>query len=225
MNSQIEILLKKESEKLGMTLSKLMLESFEEYMRLLDEWGKKINLTSLKSPEEVVRFHFLDSLTLVAYLPRANNLSLVDVGSGAGFPGAVCALMKPGWNVTLVERVQKKAGFLAVLRRTLDLSNVEIMAQDIAKVSNLFDVAVSRATFPPIEWVNLGTRLIRAGGLLVAMTSLENAPAGPCKEDFVEAMNLEYTVGRKHRALLGWTKNVPRGTNSSEPLSRRLLTP
>lgn len=88
MEQAAEIILKQGASALGLPLSPDLVQRFATYARLLHEWNSKINLTSLHAGEDVVRFHFLDSLTLVASLPE-RPASLVDVGTGAGFPGMI----------------------------------------------------------------------------------------------------------------------------------------
>ena len=99
----------------------------EKYMDLLDTWGCKMPLTSIREPEEVVRFHFGESIFALS-LGEIENGRLADVGSGAGFPGLALKLAKPGMQVTSIEPNKKKCAFLHEVVRTLDLQGTEIVA-------------------------------------------------------------------------------------------------
>src|SRR5271163_180076 len=97
------------------------------YLDLLLKWNARTNLTAVREPEEIVRRHFGESLFAAQYLdPSASTL--LDLGSGAGFPGLPIALLHPGISVTLAESQNKKATFLREVVRTLNLPNVEVWA-------------------------------------------------------------------------------------------------
>lgn len=211
MNSQARSMLLRGAQELGVTLSDAAVAALDRYAQLLAEWGAQINLTALHSLEDVVQLHFLDSLALVAKLPETEGLRLVDVGSGAGFPGAVCALLRPTWDVTLVERVQKKAAFLMTLRRTLGLGKIKVVAADVSREGGKFDVAVSRAAFPPATWLQVAMPLVE-DGRIYAMVAPGDAPATPAGFRLTES--LEYSIGGRTRLILGWQRDVPRGTLS-----------
>lgn len=159
------------AEDLGVALPSAALGGFQRYLARLLEWNQKINLTSVTAPDEVVRKHFADSLALVPWLGEARTL--VDVGSGGGFPGAVVALARPGLAVTLVEPSTKRAAFLRVLVRELPLPRVEVRAERIeatvAALGPRFDAAVSRATWDVPEWLERGRALVHPGGSVFAM--------------------------------------------------------
>jgi 16S rRNA (guanine527-N7)-methyltransferase len=159
-------------------------DALDRYLALLTTWNRRINLTGVRDPDEIRRKHFDDSLAVVGHLP-AEAGRLVDVGSGAGFPGAVLALARPDLEVTLVESNQKKAAFLRALVRELSLANVLVEAERIEALRERegfqpFDVAISRATFAVPEWLELGSSLVVPGGLVIAMegAELNDLPAG-----------------------------------------------
>lgn len=202
---------------LGLALSVETLTRIAIYDELLRQWGSKMNLTAipLDDPARIATHHFLDSLACVARLPEASALprpTLVDVGSGAGFPGALCALLRPDLQVTLVERVGKKAAFLQTLRRELGLSfGVEscdaerLIADD---PSQRFGIAVSRAALPPPQWLALGLRLVAPGGYVLAMTgAAEPTPAADGGELLAEET---YDVGAGAKRLLTWQRRSAR---------------
>jgi 16S rRNA (guanine527-N7)-methyltransferase len=154
-----------------------MKDQLDRYLALLETWNKRINLTSVRDANEIRRKHFDDSLAVVPHLP-AEARTLVDVGSGAGFPGAVLALARPDLAVTLVESNNKKVAFLRTVARELGLANVTVDASRIEAVRDRqgfvpFDVAISRATFAVPDWLTLGLTLVRPGGLVIAMEGAE----------------------------------------------------
>jgi 16S rRNA (guanine527-N7)-methyltransferase len=132
------------------------------YRDELRRWNRKINLVSFKTDEELASRHFLDSLAALRFLPA--GASVVDIGSGAGFPGCVIALARPDLNVVLIESILKKANFLRHLIRTLALGNLSV-SHDRAEntAPGAFDIALGRAVAAPGEFVHLAKRLIKPG--------------------------------------------------------------
>lgn len=98
-------------------------EKFEKYEKLLREWSAKMNLVAPSTLSDIKNRHFKDSAQLADFLPK--NVNIVDLGSGAGFPGVVLAIL--GWNVTCIESISKKAGFLSILKQELNLPNLTII--------------------------------------------------------------------------------------------------
>jgi 16S rRNA (guanine527-N7)-methyltransferase len=199
----VEHLLHRGAAELGLPLEPAVRQQFDRYRRLLAAWGQKMNLTAVRDPEQVVIRHFLDSLALVRRLPTLLELpapTLVDVGSGAGLPGAVCALLRPELAVTLVERVNKKAAFLLTLRRELGL-RYEVFADDAVKLRSQFGIVVSRAALPLPRWVALGSQLVAPGGVVLAMTSLSE-PLPPLPPTLRLTADETYDVGAGPHRLL-----------------------
>jgi len=131
-------------------LSDLQLEQFKKYSELLLEWNEKMNLTAITEPRDVVTKHFIDSLYGLKFLN--GNKNIIDVGTGAGFPGVPLKIANPEFNLTLLDSLNKRLTFLNEVKRNLSLDSVEMIhsrAEDGAKVSSAlresFDGAVSRA--------------------------------------------------------------------------------
>lgn len=101
----------------------------QKYMTLLEKWAGRVSLTSIRDPEEIVRFHFGESI-FALHVSQINNGRLADVGSGAGFPGLAIKLARPKLSTTLIEPNKKKSAFLHEVARTLDLSDVQILPTD-----------------------------------------------------------------------------------------------
>lgn len=153
------------------------LEQFFEYMELLIEWNEKMNLTAITDPEEIILKHFIDSITILNEIP--NNSKIVDVGTGAGFPGIPLSIMNPTLKITLVDSLNKRLIFLQEVVNKLQLKNVEIIharAEEFGqnkKYRESFDVATSRAV------ANLSTLseylipLVKVGGKVISMKAAD----------------------------------------------------
>lgn len=127
------------------TLSDDQLAKLEEHYSLLTHWNKKINLTRISKFDEIVKLHFCESLFLGRALP-SHPLRIVDVGSGAGFPGIPVAILRPDCSVDLVESHQRKAVFLREASR--NLPNVRVLAVRAESCDPVYDWMVARAVRP-----------------------------------------------------------------------------
>ena len=170
-------------------MSDSLAEKLDRYLGLLTTWNRRINLTAVRDPDDVRRKHFDDSLAVLPFVPDEAR-TLVDAGSGAGFPGAVLALARPSLAVTLVESSHKKAAFLRTLVRELPLGNVQVEASRVEALPQRqrfvpFDVAISRATWEVPEWLRIGSTLVRPGGLVIGMEgeALHDLPASARRVD------------------------------------------
>ena len=149
---------------------------FRRYFSELVEWNRNVNLTAIVDPDEVAAKHFRDSLSVARAIPDETLAggSLVDVGSGAGFPGLPLKIAWPGLRVTLVESVGKKTAFLRHIVDTLQLEWVEVhngRAETLAREPRLresFDVATARAVAHMAALAELTLPFCKAGGTVVA---------------------------------------------------------
>jgi 16S rRNA (guanine527-N7)-methyltransferase len=156
-----------EAAELGVPVDETTAARLGRYLDELVRWGRRINLTSSLDEAALAR-HTVDSLVIVPHVPV--EARVVDVGSGGGFPGIVLACARPAQRITLVESVGKKAAFLAHAARSIGLSQVVVENRRAESLSGSgFDVAVSRAAMAPAEWLALGRRLVRPGGLVLCM--------------------------------------------------------
>lgn len=136
-------------KELDLTLDNEQLEKFYNYMNLLIDWNKKINLTAIIEPEDIILKHFIDSLTILKYIKEGK--SVIDVGTGAGFPGIPLKIVREDLKITLADSLNKRINFLNEVINKLDLKNIEAIhtrAEELGKNKKYrekFDIATSRA--------------------------------------------------------------------------------
>jgi 16S rRNA (guanine(527)-N(7))-methyltransferase RsmG len=126
-------------------LSEVQLNQLESHYLALVRWNEKLNLTRIRDLKEIVEFHYCESLFLAQSLPPGPH-QIIDIGSGAGFPGIPVAIARPECRVTLVESHQRKAVFLREVSRLLP--NVEVIAKRAEDIQGQYDLMISRAVAP-----------------------------------------------------------------------------
>lgn len=176
--------IRKAAAELGITISPPQLEAFSIHARELLFWNRRSNLTAITDPAQVAEKHFVDSLVPLRWIPP--EATLLDVGSGGGFPGIPLKVVRPGLSVTLIDAAAKKVSFLKHVIRLLGLSGIEaihIRAERMAPEAGAagkgaprrFDVIVSRALGSPEAMIPLVLPMLGENGILLAM--LGKAPA------------------------------------------------
>lgn len=169
------------------------INQFLIYLAELKKWNRAYSLTALRTDEDIIIKHFLDSLLFLKVLP-SHIKSVADIGSGAGFPGIPMKIMSPGLAMTLIEPVQKKVLFLEHMQRTLHLAGFEVKQMRIEDVKDLqVDAVVTRALFSVAELIRKGERLLREKGVLILSK-------GPKVED--ELKDQEHTAIRQSDLVL-----------------------
>jgi len=171
------------------------------WLNLLSEWNKRIDLTAARSDSERFDLMLADAAFVAQYIDHGARV--IDVGSGAGAPGLALALMRPDLHVTLVEPLAKRIAFLrtaiGATGRT-DISVVREHGQTVAETVHApFDVAISRATLPPAEWLELGLRLAPRVWVLLAR---EEPPTSLQAHTSKDAPYTWPATGAQRRAVL-----------------------
>lgn len=175
-----------------------------DYLTLMDKWNQAYNLTAIRKPLEMVDKHLLDSLSLLSHVQDA---PLLDVGAGAGLPGLVIAIVRPGVDVTLVDAVAKKVQFMQHAIRTLHLPNAHALHSRIENLTGQYPQITSRAFASLADFVNLTRPLLGAGGVWLAMKGqipldeLHTLPAW-VKVIATPALRAPATLGERHLILL-----------------------
>ena len=156
-----------------MNIDKEKADLFEEYKKILLEWNEKINLTAITDEKEIILKHFIDSASILKYINEGERV--IDIGTGAGFPGIPLKIMNNGLNITLVDSLNKRVNFLNEVIKKLNLNNIcaiHARAEELGRDNNyreMYDVATSRAV------ANLSTLLeylmpfVRVGGRCICM--------------------------------------------------------
>ena len=157
---------------LSLTMSDQQLAQFLRYQQELLDWNTRFNLTAITDPEDVQIKHFLDSLSLLAVYDRSQT-DLLDIGSGAGFPGLALKIVRPEWNVTLLEATGKKVTFLRHVIETLQLEGIiavqgraeELAHQEAYRAK--FDLVTARAVASLSALLEYSAPYCRVGGSIV----------------------------------------------------------
>lgn len=154
---------------MGIALDEPALARAVAHLNLVAKWNRVHNLTAVREPEQMVVIHLLDSLSLLPYLGEARTL--IDVGSGAGFPGIPIAIARPDVQVTLLDSSHKKGTFLEQARTELALENASVVCERVEsyKPQAGFDVVVSRAFADLGDFVAQAQHLVAPGGRMLAM--------------------------------------------------------
>jgi len=190
---------------LGVELSDLQVERFFIYMGELRKWNRKINLTAISGEREIIERHFLDSLVLSRYL--VDDEKVLDMGSGAGLPGIALKIANSSLDVTLMDKVEKKAVFLRHIIRTLELGGVRVLsarAEDkgaIEEYGAFFDVVLSRAFSGLKEFLSLSFPYLRPGGRIIAVKGPRSKELEEETEEALKAFEGLYSVDIIEKAL------------------------
>lgn len=162
------------ARELGIALGPEMLAAFERYYQELGDWGRRANLTAVEGEEEVAIKHFLDSLTCLKGTEFREGTTVVDVGSGAGFPGVPLKIVRPGIRLTIVEATRKRVEFLKHIATLLGLADVEVVWDRSERAGHApghreaYRVAVARAVAELAVLAELCLPLVEVGGTMLA---------------------------------------------------------
>lgn len=191
----------------GITVTPRMAEQFQLYLELLTEWNQKMNLTALKEPEEIAEKHFLDSILVLKFLEIPQGAKLIDVGTGAGFPGVPLKILRPDLNLTLMDGLNKRLIFLEALLRALSVQAnlVHLRAEEGGRKPEYrerFDVATARAVARLPVLCEYCLPFLKKGGVFAAMKGPEAEKELDSAERAVRLLGCE-TVSSTGYALPG----------------------
>ena len=187
--------LKQKLNEFNIEISDNQLEKFDKYMKFLLEWNEKINLTAIVEPDEVKIKHFLDSLTVLKYINDEDKV--IDIGTGAGFPGIPLKIMKPDTKITLLDSLNKRINFLNIVIEELGLKNIEAIhgrAEEFARnklYREKYDIAVSRAVANLSTLTEYMLPFVKVGGRCICMKGAN------VKEELDKAKNAIQELGGK----------------------------
>ncbi len=166
-------------EKLGIKIDSAAVDRFDAYAQMLTDYNNKVNLTAITQPDEIVTKHFVDSLCLAKYVDLSGK-KIIDVGTGAGFPGAALLCAYPEIDITMIDSVNKKLDFIRFLVKELGLEAkiITCRAEEAAKTSEFrekFDVATSRAVAQLNVLAEYSVPMVRLGGVFAPMKAILTA--------------------------------------------------
>lgn len=190
----------------GLSISDEQLSQFMEYYELLKEWNTFMNLTAIVEFDEVILKHFADSLAIYQFsefkkvcqsfeINKEHNVSLIDVGTGAGFPGIPLKIMFPELNITLLDSLQKRIRFLDIVIERLGLNNIETVhgrAEDFGKdfdYREKYDFCVSRAVAHLSTLSELCVPFVKQGGYFISYKAEKS------EEELIESKRAVFVIG------------------------------
>ena len=165
--------LKTELIKIGVEVNDKQIDELQTYLSFLLEYNKNVNLTAIRDEEEAIEKHLFDSI-LPSTSYDFNNKNIIDVGSGAGFPGIPLAIIFKNSKFTLLEPIAKKAKFLSLVVEKLNLKNVEVLvkrSEDLKDRKESYDIAISRAVARLNILLEIIMHLLKVNGVFIAMKS------------------------------------------------------
>lgn len=221
---------------IGIEISQENAKQFYKYMKLLLEWNEKMNLTAITDPEEIILKHFVDSLTIMPYLSNANTI--LDVGTGAGFPGLPLKILESNKEFTLLDSLNKRITFLQTVISELELKNVQAIhgraEEYISQKRESYDIVTSRAVAKLNVLIEYMLPFVKVGGRCICMKSFEIE--GELKEakkaieilggkiEKVDEITLPTTDIKRKIVIIKKVKNTPNkyprkaGTPAKEPI-------
>ena len=157
-------------QRMDLALSDQVIDQLMTYLDLVEKWNRVYNLTAIREREEMIKLHFLDSLSILKHVHVKN---ILDVGSGAGFPGIVLAITKPELKVTVMDSVNKKTTFMQQVKSELSLMNLDVVNSRVEdyQPTTLFEAVTSRAFANLKNMMSLTQHTLQKEGVWLAMKS------------------------------------------------------
>lgn len=161
------------SKKVNVEIDKIKEEQFYQYMQLLIEWNEKINLTAITEPKDIILKHFIDSITINKYIKDSDNI--MDIGTGAGFPGIPLKIMNSDKKFVLVDALNKRINFLNQVCEKLGLKDIKCIHTRAEELANnaehreIYEIVVSRAVARLNILLEYMLPFVKVGGLCICM--------------------------------------------------------
>ena len=177
MEEEFSQKIKAYAKEINILLDDEQISQFYQYMQILLEWNEKINLTAITKQEEIILKHFIDSITIANYIPA--NAKLVDVGTGAGFPGIPLKIIRRDIEITLLDSLNKRINFLKEVIEKLSLKKIQAIHARVEEIGQnksyreSFDVATSRAVANLATLSEYLIPLVRLDGICISMKGSE----------------------------------------------------
>lgn len=192
----------KACEKLGLTFDENKYNKFMKYKSMIQEWNEKINLTTITEDSEIIQKHFIDSINIFNFKILKNSKNIIDVGSGAGFPGIPIKIVNSDIKVVLLDSLNKRINFLDKVIKELELKDIKTIhgrAEDFAKDKNYrekFDIATSRAVANMTVLSEFCMPYVKVGGYFLALK-------GPTiEQELNDSRNAIGTLGGKIQDII-----------------------
>lgn len=228
-----------EAQKNEINLTEAQLEKFEIYMDFILEYNSHTNLTAITEPEEIMIKHFLDSIILDKFFKMPQNAKVIDVGTGAGFPGVPLKILREDINLTLVDSLNKRIKFLNELMKKVDLqakifhARAEELSHD-NKFRENYDFVVSRAVAPLGILCEYCLPYVKPGGCLIALKGsnaeeeIKNAKNAinilGGKIEYIKSFELPKNMGSRNVVIIKKIKNTPQKyPRSNSQISKKSL--
>lgn len=183
------------ANKLGINISNNEMEEYYKYMNLLINWNEKMNLTAITEPNDIIDKHFIDSITILKYIE--SNKNIIDVGTGAGFPGIPIKILRKNNNITLLDSLNKRLNFLNEVIDQLELKEISTFhsrIEDAGQDKNLrkkFDIVTSRAVASLNVLAEYMIPLVKINGICICMKGSN------IEEEIKDAKNAIEVLGGK----------------------------
>ncbi len=219
-------------------ISATQIEQFEKYMELLKEWNKKINLTAIEDDREIVIKHFIDSISIVPHIGN-EDIKIIDVGTGAGFPGIPLKIVNPKNKITLLDSLDKRVKFLNEVINKVNITQISAIhgrAEDYGTnpvYREKYDIAVARAVSNLPVLLEYCLPFIKINGIFIAMKGSSTEEFDNCnraldilggKIEKIEKMELPFTNIERNVVVVRKFRQTPTkyprkaGKPSKEPL-------
>ncbi|MGN1328336.1 MAG: 16S rRNA (guanine(527)-N(7))-methyltransferase RsmG [Eubacterium sp.] len=212
-------LLESEAKKIGIDLGEYGADRFDTYAERLVRWNEHVNLTAITEPDEIVIKHFIDCLYIMKYVEFKPEEKLVDIGTGAGFPGMPLLIANPDLEVTFVDSLEKRIGFLRDVLKNIGLTGFRIheRAETVGKNSEYrekFDYATARAVAPLNVLCEYCLPLVKVGGLFVSLKGPSGMEELKAAENAISVLGGEVAKAEEY--------NLPNGDGRSIIIIRKI---